>query len=40
MIVVGSIAVALAEPPPDALTALICGVVAVAATFTATAIGG
>jgi hypothetical protein len=37
---VESVAVALAEPPPDTVTEFTCGVLALAFTFTVTAIGG
>jgi hypothetical protein len=38
--VVGSTAFALAEPPPDTLTWLLCGELALEATFTVTVIAG
>jgi hypothetical protein len=37
---VESVALALGDPPPDTITALTCGEVAFAATFTVTVIGG
>jgi hypothetical protein len=40
MIVVESLPFAVADPPPNALTAFTCGEVAFAATFTVTAIAG
>jgi len=40
MIVVESVAVALADPPPDTVTEFTCGDVALAATFTVTVIAG
>jgi len=39
-IVVLSVALAVADPPPDTLTEFICGEVAFAATFTVTVIAG
>jgi hypothetical protein len=39
-IVVESVAVAVADPPPDTLTPFTCGEAALAATFTVTVIGG
>src|SRR5258707_556963 len=38
--VVGSVVLAVADPPPDTLTEFTCGVAAFAATFTSTVIGG
>jgi len=38
--VVQSVVVALAKPPPDTLTAFTCGEAAFPATFTVTAIAG
>src|SRR3974377_2473706 len=40
VIVVESLALAVADPPPDALTWFSCGVLAFAVTFTVTVIGG
>jgi hypothetical protein len=39
-IIVESVATAFPEPPPDTLTWLICGELALEATFTVTVIGG
>jgi hypothetical protein len=39
-IVVESVVLAFAEPPPDTAAMLICGEVAFAATFTLTVIAG
>jgi len=39
-IVVGSLAVAVAEPPPETLTWFTCGEVALEATFTVTVMAG
>jgi hypothetical protein len=39
-IMVLSVALAVAEPPPDTLTEFTCGELALAATFTVTAIAG
>ncbi len=40
VMVVGSLALAFPEPPPDTLTWFICGELALETTFTVTVIGG
>jgi hypothetical protein len=40
LMAVGSLAAALADPPPDTVTALTCCELAVPSTFTVTVMGG